>query len=372
MSEDNANKPNSQPPAAFSRPSRTSRRHSESPKSRRLRRGTGKKQRRSPYNERFKGATEALEGNVFDCGYSQTEQYNKTVKAIAEYVGIMYKNGTDVRISIEQIERVNIPISEEPGNATSLQTRIWQKEVDEAVRRRTILKQNLKTLFSLMWGQCTAAMRAKVESLGGYDDIKAKADGIGLLQGIRNICFGAVEQNRYKPQAMHEALRKFYHFKQDKYMSESDYLEKFKTLTEVCDSLGCNLGSFQAQADAFLRENDEDPDTVDELTMTAALDIAKEEYFAIAFILSANRDKYGKMIQDLMNQFLQGDADAFPNSLTDAHRLLVNWRTGGRQNGNIHAGKGIAYAQQGERQNQGGQKYGGNGGRGRGPYNRNR
>ena len=49
-------------------------------------------------------------------------------------------------------------------------------------------------------------MRAKVESLDGYDAIKRDADGIALLIGIKNICFEAVEANKYKPQTMHENL----------------------------------------------------------------------------------------------------------------------------------------------------------------------
>ena len=87
------------------RPPRNARRHSESPRSRRLRRGSGKRQRRQPYKERFEGATEDLKKHVYDLNYNQCEQYNKTTKKIAEHVGITYKNGADVRVSIEKLEK---------------------------------------------------------------------------------------------------------------------------------------------------------------------------------------------------------------------------------------------------------------------------
>ena len=144
-------------------------------------------------------------------------------------------------------------------------------------------------------------MRAKIESLEGFDEIKREANGIALLTGIKNICFGAIEANKYRPQAMHENIRRFYHFKQDKFMTESEYLEKFKTLVEVCDSVGCQLGEFQENADKIITDSGEDPDTADEQTRTAGMKMAKEQYLAIAFILCANREKYGRMLENLMN-----------------------------------------------------------------------
>ena len=80
-------------------------------------------------------------------------------------------------------------------------------------------------------------MRAKIDSLSDYDDTKLKTNRIELLCDIKNICYGAVKENKYKPQAMHEALRKFHMIKQDKLMTESDYLEHFKTLADVFNSM---------------------------------------------------------------------------------------------------------------------------------------
>ena len=211
----------------------------------------------------FNGATENLTGNILDISYNQIEMYNATIKIIGEHVGITYKNGADVRSSIEQLEELNIEIDKDLANATALQTRIWTKEVDNTVRRIDILTQNLKTLYSLVWGQCSPPMKAKIESLEGFEETKLDADGIALLIGIKNICFGAVEENKYKLQTIHEALLKFYHFKQDKFMTESDYLERFKILAEACNSVGCNLGAFETQCNEFLKESGDDPDTVD-------------------------------------------------------------------------------------------------------------
>ena len=144
---------------------------------------------------------------------------------------------------------------------------------------------------------------------------------------------------------MHENLRRFYHFKQDKFMTESEYLEKFKTLVEVCDSVECDLGEFNRNADDIIRDTGADPDLADDASKTATMLMAKDQYLAIAFILLASRENYGRMLENLMNQFLQGDTDAFPATLTDTHRLLVNWQSDRKftRNSNVSSSEGLAY-----------------------------
>ena len=63
-------------------------------------------------------------------------------------------------------------------------------------------------------------------------DREFKRDSMGLINTIKSIVYGAVSENKYKPQTMYETLKRFYLFRQDKYMTDSDYLEKFRTLVE--------------------------------------------------------------------------------------------------------------------------------------------
>ena len=86
----NQNNEGQAPPASDrqNKQSRAYRRNSENPRERRFRRGGGKKQRRTPpTQQRFEGATEALKGHYYDMGYNRSEQFNKTTKAICNYVG---------------------------------------------------------------------------------------------------------------------------------------------------------------------------------------------------------------------------------------------------------------------------------------------
>jgi hypothetical protein len=86
----------------------------------------------------------------------QADIFAKTTKEIAKYVGWTYQYGGDVRLAIKNLKApaLNIP-TDPPGNATKTKTRIWEKKVDEYVRKESYLEENLKTLYSLVSGQCT-------------------------------------------------------------------------------------------------------------------------------------------------------------------------------------------------------------------------
>merc|ERR1740124_2183940 len=56
--------------------------------------------KRSP---KFTGETESLKTYVYDLGYSQADIYTDTTQKNAEYCDQEYKNGADVKSSIEEL-----------------------------------------------------------------------------------------------------------------------------------------------------------------------------------------------------------------------------------------------------------------------------
>ena len=94
-------------------------------------------------------------------------------------------------------------------------------------------------------------------------------------------------------------------------MTESGNLENFMTLVKVCNSTGRNVEGFDTIVKEFIRAEGGDPNNIHEEQGKLAEIMSKEQYLAIAFLLSANRKKYGKILEDLMNQFLQGDSNTF-------------------------------------------------------------
>ena len=167
-------------------------------------------------------------------------------------------------------------------------------------------------------------MKAKVDTLKGYEDMKTDSDSLALIQGIKDIVFDVGTQNKYKPQATHEAMRRFYMFKQDKFMDNSSYLEKFRTIVEVCEATGAEVGAFRSLAEDIIRAAGEDPDMASADDIEAATILGQDQYQAVAFLLLSDRVRYGKMLEDLQNGYLKGDTDIFPTIVrTQAIRELV-------------------------------------------------
>ena len=51
-----------------------------------------------------------------------------------------------------------------PTNASQGEEKVWEKMIDKHVKRMSLFEQNVKTLYSLIWGQCSDIMRQKVEA----------------------------------------------------------------------------------------------------------------------------------------------------------------------------------------------------------------
>jgi hypothetical protein len=121
-----------------------------------LRRGVSKKPvaetRVAVKQPNFEGKNEDPRGHIYDCADArQSDVFVKTTKEISKYVGSKFKYGSDVRLTIKNLE---MPVMVEPTNptaaATMTQLRIWEKRVDEHVKRQTCLLENMKTVYSLV------------------------------------------------------------------------------------------------------------------------------------------------------------------------------------------------------------------------------
>ena len=75
---------------------------------------------------------------------------------------------------------IDKPIKDTNGDATD--DLVFNTEVDEYVKRKSALRENLKTVYSLIWGQCTEYLRAKLESRKNYIIFEKKQYPIGLLK----------------------------------------------------------------------------------------------------------------------------------------------------------------------------------------------
>ena len=100
--------------------------------SNRSRSGKIQNQKSRPVTQKFKGNSTDLEGYIFDCNDSrQADKYITAIKRIAEYVGAEFKYGGNIRSSIENSKRFEIPMPTAPSdNDTALLKIILNRKID--------------------------------------------------------------------------------------------------------------------------------------------------------------------------------------------------------------------------------------------------
>jgi hypothetical protein len=186
--------------------------------------------------QKFQGKYDHLKGFVYDCSDGkQSDRFNLFTKEISEYVGREYQYDGDIRWTIDNLERFK---EEEPKElyttATGIQKRMWERRVDEYIKRENKLRENCRTAYSLVTGQCTEHMRAKLEAAPGFNELKSKFYLIGLIKTIKGLSF-QFEGQQSKTRSLTLDHKRFQQLMQTKDTTNAGFLEQFLTSVSVLE-----------------------------------------------------------------------------------------------------------------------------------------
>jgi hypothetical protein len=252
-----------------------------------------------------------------------------------------------MKITVENLAMPTLEVpTDPPATATKTEELIWKKKVEEYVRRESYLEENIKSLFSLIWGQCTDIMRQKVEALNAFDKLAANNNGIVLLKIIKNTAF-SFETQKNSWQASREVIHHFYMVSQGKHMTTQDYLKHFQNMVDVIDYTSGVIGKLPGLKGKLLLLKGK---TLAQMTIEerAALPLeSQEQYLAMEFILSANWSRYSRLLEEMENEYLKG-IDNWPTTVTGAYHLLTNYRQDRRNMMRMGAVEGVAFTSTGK------------------------
>ena len=114
---------------------------------------------------------------------------------------------------------------------------MWDYDYKEYKVRTARLRKNSENLFSIILGQCTPAMRAKLESRDGWKKMKEDYNTIDLLKAIRDITYKFKgHKNAYL--SLHMAQHDVFLMKQGKIESVTDYRKRYDAVTGVLEGVG--------------------------------------------------------------------------------------------------------------------------------------
>ena len=105
---------------------------------------------------KFEGQCPELAGHIFDCSDGrQVNKYVVTLRELAYYVGQNYSYGSNIRWTILKEKKATIPMPADlpATGGTRAEIRVWEKKVDEVVKREAQLEENCRAAYALVLGQ---------------------------------------------------------------------------------------------------------------------------------------------------------------------------------------------------------------------------
>jgi hypothetical protein len=142
--------------------------------------------------EKFVGRSDDLKGFTYDVTNNKGGVlYTCTTEEIARSVGEKYTTtGSFIRTAILTL---TVPIQARPtapiGTGTpavidAVDQEIFQEEMRMFVKTKAAIESTMKSLYDLIWGQCSESLQSRLRGHDGFATYSTSADSLALLKGI--------------------------------------------------------------------------------------------------------------------------------------------------------------------------------------------
>jgi hypothetical protein len=143
---------------------------------------------------------------------------------------------------------------------------------------------------------------------------------LGLLRALKGVAYHFQSQ-KYLSHALHESMKRYYNCTQGKFATTQAYLEHFQNMVDVVVHSGgeiaghpgvraAHLGRTRIWSKIALNSGTED--------RSRHLEVTSRSTAMRLLAWDADRARYGKLIEDLENDFLQGHNN-YPNDTSQPH-----------------------------------------------------
>ncbi len=107
-------------------------------------------------------------------------------------------------------------------------------------------------------------------------------------------------------------------------MSCQEYFERVRNVVDVIKSLGGSLADDMHRKDELPEREPRNGYTAEQLA--GARKKIQNKTIAYGILVRVDRSRYGKLIEEIENDFVKGNND-YPETPTEAYNLLVNYRS---------------------------------------------
>ena len=252
-------------------------------------------------------------------------------------------------------QTIALPPAVDPNAVDRADLELIRVEVVKSVaKRRQKLEESLKKGYATVYDQCSQEVRDKLKATKNWETVQTDQPLHELIKRIEKICPG-FDDHKQSVFNLVQSLKTLFLYSQTEKDSVEEYARNFRSLWDTVEAFGGSPGVHQGLVDVELvRKGITSPDATD---LKAAEMASSEQVKAALLISGASRTKYGKLKDELANNYLLG-TNQYPDTYEKAQRILSNY-----QNTRVNAlfraspnNTGVAFLQRG----------GGRGGRGAG------
>ena len=139
-----------------------------------------------------------MHGFTYDVNTSkQSELFTLTTKKVANFAGRTCKEAKDISVAIEELQdpTFTLPVRQNTGDS-DVDKLLLTQEMQIYFKRVSLYRQNRETIYSVILGQCTDTMKAKLESEATFKNISQDRDMVELLKLMRDVAFN-YESDKY-------------------------------------------------------------------------------------------------------------------------------------------------------------------------------
>ena len=209
----------------------------------------------------------------------------------------------------------------------------WQKKYDQYLSGNQTLTDNLRAIYTVVWGQCSAGMKAKVKTSPKFEAMDRDCNCISLLKEIKKIMYQF--EGQHDPYvAIVEGKESLATFKQQPHESLDEFLTHFQAVVASFEHYGGILGMDRTSTEVEeLAAKDTDPGNMpsklEEIPGWVEAKSswkrkcqakAREKEMAIMFLKKIDTARFGGLWIALQNQYAYGTPQ-YPTDLSSAYTL---------------------------------------------------
>jgi hypothetical protein len=286
-------------------------------------------------------------------------QFTQLRKNVANYLqrtalSESYLVAETVRMGKKQLIALPPTVNENTTNVND-QRIIRAEEVKTVAKRHLKLEDMLKKGYATVYDQCSQEVKDKLEGTNDWERIQQDQSLHKLIQKVERICVGF---NDHKQEVFNlvQALKTLFLYTQGEKDGVDQYGRNFRSLWDTVKAFGGLPGLHKRLVNMLLK----DPNWVNDIhsvtpeECTEAEETACEAVKAAMLISSADKRQYGKLRDELPNNYLLG-INQYPNTFDKALCILGNYQTS-KSGTPFRASQddtGVAFLQRGGRGGQG-------------------